>query len=106
MERLTRRRVSGYTHCQEAYSIRKLTFPFDDLDAFSGIGRVIASQLGSQLHFGPPIALFDWAMLWSTSLESTRCNDLPNWSWTAWAGRKTHILEDVADLLLNQSWIL
>ncbi|SPO01350.1 uncharacterized protein DNG_04026 [Cephalotrichum gorgonifer] len=106
METLARMVVYGYTKCQQAYSARKLTFPSDALAAFSGIGKVIAAHLGSQLHFCLPVVLFDWAILWCTSLESARCNDLPSWSWAGWDGRKTVTLEHgVADLLLNQSWI-
>jgi len=80
--------LRSYDECVEAYTVRKLSYASDALDAFSGIGKALAIQHNTRLHFGLPVILFDSALIWNTSFESVRCNDLPTWSWTTWSGRR------------------
>jgi hypothetical protein len=97
---------SKYLNCMQAYSTRKLSFTSDALDAFSGIGKTIATELGSQLYFGLPIVFFDWAILWSASFDMVPCNDLPSWSWAAWPGKRLTPYRSPLEQLNPGPWIV
>jgi hypothetical protein len=103
---LTYNPIYGYTDAVEGYSYRKFSFPSDAMDAFLGMGKIIEFYLKSRLYYGIPIAAFDWALLWTTPLSAVRCNDLPSWSWSAWTGRKSKSLEEIADVLIFHTWII
>jgi len=93
--------VRSYAECVETYTVRKLSYASDALDAFSGIGKALAIQLNTTLHFGLLVILFDRTLLWNASFESIRCNDLPTWSWTAWSGRRV-----MPYTVVIKSWIV
>lgn len=102
---ITYNRVFTYSLCVEAYSQRRLTFQSDALSAFAGIGKVLESAFNTKLYFGLPVSVFDWAVLWTLPLGTPRCDSFPSWSWAGWAGKKSQTLEEIADLLINHTWI-
>ena len=62
-----------------AYSSRQLTYQSDGLNAFSGISSAISSSMErSAMFFGMPVAVFDWALLW-TGNGSLERSGFPTW---------------------------
>ncbi|KAK3401462.1 hypothetical protein B0T20DRAFT_401817, partial [Sordaria brevicollis] len=103
-----------YNDCLTAFSLRKLTFESDRLPAFLGIANLIASQIGTGIFMGFPIATFDLTMLWrSYDHDATiSCSkrhwtrdsvEPPTWCWAAWTGKKT-TLNVVADDDTEGTW--
>jgi len=81
--------LARYGDHVRAFASRNLTYQSDVLNAFSGMERALAKDMGNtKVWFGLPGAAFDWALLWSPppgrSLE--RRDGFPSWSWAGWIG--------------------
>lgn len=87
------RKMCDYQDLVEMYTRRDLSFQSDILNAFAGLGNVIASQLGSKMLFGMPETHLQEALLWSHAGAPQRREGLagiPSWSWAAWLGPKLY----------------
>ncbi|KAM7218352.1 heterokaryon incompatibility domain containing protein [Rhypophila decipiens] len=95
-----------------AFASRNLTYQSDVLNAFSGIERALARNMGNtKVWFGLPGAAFDWALLWrpppGRSLD--RRSGFPSWSWAGWVGdvnmAPTHWSDFDQRWLRQRTWI-
>jgi hypothetical protein len=71
------------------FTRKKLSFPHDVLNAFSGIAATMEKLCSWQLVAGMPESILDYALLWLPSKSSRRrCQELgtafPSWSWAGW----------------------
>lgn len=77
---------------QYAFSVsditgRRLTYHADALNAFSGIGKVMARKMKASLVEGLPDSRIDWAILWRPHRSTQRRSMFPSWSWAGWTSR-------------------
>jgi len=87
-----------YGEMVEGFTKRKLSYPEDILDAFTGILVALSKRFGSRFVCALPMAFVDSALLWQPSLAGTPfsrrvCQEgksivpyLPSWSWAGWEG--------------------
>ncbi|GME36487.1 hypothetical protein MMC22_011993 [Neofusicoccum parvum] len=68
------------------YSTRQLSYDGDVLNAFTGVSKVLSTMLETTFHWGLPVSLFDWALLWEAKGYIARRPNCPSWSWTGWKG--------------------
>jgi hypothetical protein len=71
------------------FTRKKLSFPLDILDAFSGISSAMENLCSWRLVAGMPENILEYALLWSSSqFVQRRCqkvgNLFPSWSWAGW----------------------
>ena len=86
-----------YGSLVKSYTKKRLSYPSDILNAFSGIGKVLEQRYGGWMVYALPEAILDLALLWTpgditiqrrkflpsaTSQQAT----LPSWTWAAWEG--------------------
>ncbi|KAK7179635.1 heterokaryon incompatibility protein [Paraphaeosphaeria sporulosa] len=71
------------------YTARKMGYPADIINAFTGVQTQLSKLFGWRFTAGLPIQLFDLALLW-TPINSVvrRVTELPHpsWSWSGWIG--------------------
>ncbi|KAG0624160.1 hypothetical protein M758_3G228400 [Ceratodon purpureus] len=90
-----------YRKLVEVYSVRKLTYEKDGLDAFAGILQHFEKQAGQNFLWALPASLLSTAIMWPCELSATRRLDsctlrsedgtvtrcpFPSWSWVGWVG--------------------
>jgi Heterokaryon incompatibility protein (HET) len=73
-----------YADLVREYSKRKLSFPHDALNAFSGIIQFLERKFGSPFLYGLPENDLDRGLLFHVQDESRRRIGLPSWSWAGW----------------------
>lgn len=66
------------------YSARHLSYDGDILNAFKGVSKVLSTVLQTTFHWGLPVSLLDWALLWEAKGYVARRPNCPSWSWTGW----------------------
>jgi len=71
------------------YTRKKLSFPLDVLDAFSGISSAMEKLCSWRLVVGMPENILEYALLWVPTEPSPRRpqkpeNAFPSWSWAGW----------------------
>jgi hypothetical protein len=72
------------------FTRKKLSFPLDILNAFSGVATTMEKLYSWRMIAGLPESLLVYALLWLPHKPSPcRCQDpgseFPNWSWTGWS---------------------
>lgn len=85
--------LQDYEQCVSGYTTRQLSFRSDMLNAFHGVGNVLARALGTTMLFGLPQRYIHVAMLWTTRVSSaTELTEVtaesatayaPSWSWAS-----------------------
>ncbi|KAL2197958.1 heterokaryon incompatibility protein-domain-containing protein [Corynascus similis CBS 632.67] len=83
------RSFSEYAHLAVPYSKRQLSFRSDKLNAFTGVGTILAFRFETSLLFGLPEKYLLQSLLWrSDDCSQGRDPSLgfPSWSWAAWDG--------------------
>ena len=118
LDNLDTRALQIYMRSIQLYTSRKLTKQNDVLNAFTGIGNLISSSLGSNtsLVWGLPTTHFDFALLWEPR-DAPKHRDLkefPSWSWCGWNDQiieyKSSITEgpltDIHGWLMQHTWIV
>lgn len=87
--------VQRYARLLILYNERKLSFPEDIFDAFSGFLHLLSPVFPGGFISGLPTMCFDAALLWQPwtpmrprIAEQTETKDamLPSWSWAGWEG--------------------
>lgn len=83
-----------YGNLVEQYTGRHLTYDADALDAFVGVGNMLANFYGERyaLHYGLPGPCLEEALTWQ-SVEADvliRRPEFPSWSWAGWRSRVTY----------------
>lgn len=76
------------------YSWKRLSYPYDIIDAFSGVLDALEQYSGWTFLNGLPDALFDYALLWAPADITERRPPppgqpkyyFPSWSWCGWIG--------------------
>lgn len=71
------------------FTRKKLSFPLDILDAFSGISSAMEKLCSWRMVAGIPENILEYALLWSTGQSVARRpqnagNSFPSWSWAGW----------------------
>ncbi|KAF2807611.1 uncharacterized protein BDZ99DRAFT_464543 [Mytilinidion resinicola] len=72
------------------YTSRNLSFGSNILNAFAGIGNILAKEQDAPLIYGLPERFLSQALLWESTTENQRRDEapgIPSWSWAAWRGR-------------------
>ena len=118
LDNLDTRALQIYMRSIQLYTSRKLTKPEDILNAFTGVGNLISSSLGSNtsLTWGLPTTHFDFALLWEPrdAPKHRNLKEFPSWSWCGWTDqiieyRSSTIegpLTDIHDWLMQHTWIV
>ena len=90
-----------YRNCVESYTLRKLTYASDAMNAFAGILRTLQRTWVSKFFWGLPVSYFSSALQWKTGrtfnipiretpvgYEDERGTlhslPIPSWTWAAW----------------------
>ena len=68
------------------YTARKLTYPSDALNAFTGVLTFTCQALNTGSFWGLPTSFFDSALLWQPTEKLERRKGFPSWSWVGWHG--------------------
>ena len=91
------------------YTQRKLSCPDDILDAWKGLSNAFERRMCTTLHYGLPIGMFDWALLWRIEFGAIAPRDgFPSWSWVGWTGNVSYFPTDfvrVQSMLTEHTWI-
>ena len=95
---------AAYIKLVEKYTLRKLSYESDILDAFSGLFAVLNEYFESDIISGLPASVLDLALLWTPAarlprrgcklltMENTGFDlgqvnrNFPSWSWAGWTG--------------------
>ena len=93
---------TAYAKLVEKYTLRKLSYESDILNAFSGLFAVLNEYFQSDIISGIPASALDLALLWAPAakLLCRECRlptieeidmgqvdrNLPSWSWAGWRG--------------------
>ena len=95
---------AAYVQLVEKYTLRKLSYESDILDAFSGLFAVLNEYFESDIISGLPASVMDLALLWAPAARLSRrgCKlltmeniefdlgqvnrNFPSWSWAGWTG--------------------
>lgn len=80
-----------YSRCVELYTRRELSFHSDVLNAFNGVGNVLARGLETKMLFGTPEKYLHFALLWKRRCGKNappyrllHAPDIaPSWSWVS-----------------------
>jgi len=81
---------SSYSRLVVAYSARQLSFRSDAVDAFMGVGNILAARMESRMLWGVPERWMMQGLMWrGRSFTKGRDADgrVPSWSWAAWEGK-------------------
>jgi hypothetical protein len=91
----------------ETYTLRRLAFEKDKLDAFTGACTILESWMKTSTFLGLPIAVFDLALLWRPDSDLIRNKHFPSWSWAGWTGQvyMSHLDGDQRHFLISHTWI-
>lgn len=106
--------LKRYARMVESYAPKRLTFPWDALDAFAGVARVFEEHCGWTMLCGLPEAFLEHTLLWEQKTTTTRrlftatetANSVelfPSWSWAAWTGGIKYDPWDFSNLRLLHS---
>ena len=94
--------MQSYCNAVHVYTARTLAYDSDILNAFAGIGKMIARIQETRLIYGLPEKHISQALFWQSSAFARRREstpEIPSWSWAAWTGRAMYIsnahLEDL-----------
>ena len=78
------------------YARRKLTYPSDILNAFSGVMGMLERRGAGRFIYGLPESSLDLALLWTHGSvrgisrrnvgDNSTTPNLPSWTWAAWSG--------------------
>jgi hypothetical protein len=104
-------RLRRYSSIVEEYCDKQLTFSMDILDAFAGIGAVMAQLCSWNMVSGLPKELLDRALLWEqgnhtsvrVSNSTSENRKFPTWSWAAWTGDVQYNTFTASELLVFHS---
>ncbi|KAK0634183.1 hypothetical protein B0T14DRAFT_561698 [Immersiella caudata] len=79
----------AYAWLVEGYSVRQLTFRSDVVNAFMGVGNILAARMGSGMLWGVLERWLMMGLLWRGRCAEGRDGDgvVPSWSWAAWEGK-------------------
>ena len=95
---------AAYIKLVEMYTLRKLSYESDILDAFSGLFAVLNEYFESDIISGLPASVLDLVLLWAPAariprrgcklltMENTNFDlgqvsrNFPSWSWAGWNG--------------------
>ena len=95
---------AAYIKLVEKYTLRKLSYESDILDAFSGLFAVLNEYFESDIISGLPASVLDVVLLWSPAARLLRRGrklltmenkyiirgqvnrNFPSWSWAGWTG--------------------
>ena len=95
---------AAYRKLVEKYTLRKLSYESDILDAFSGLFAVLNEYFESDIISGLPASVLDLVLLWAPAARLPRrgCKlltvenkdfdlgqvnrNFPSWSWAGWTG--------------------
>ncbi len=93
---------TAYAKLVEKYTLRKLSYESDILNAFSGLFAVLNEYFQSDIISGIPASVLDLALLWAPAARLLRreCKlptiegfdmgqvdrNFPSWSWAGWRG--------------------
>ena len=74
------------------YTRKKLSYPSDILNAFSGILSLFQHRLGGEMISGLPERVLDLALLWihEYGAPQLRNREFPSWSWAGWVGTSSY----------------
>jgi hypothetical protein len=83
-----------YAEIIQEYSWKRLTYPEDVMNAFSGMLSALEQHTGWSFTHNLPEELIDWALLWIPAGHHQRrpppqsgpLLQFPSWSWTGWLG--------------------
>lgn len=82
-----------YHSSVKEYTRRTLSFSSDSLNAFLGVGSILAARQKTKLLFGLPERYLFEALLWHHNGKVGKLRNMPNtappiptWSWAAWEG--------------------
>jgi hypothetical protein len=92
--------IMDYCSIVYRYTSKNLTYDSDILNAFAGIGNMVARIQGTKLIYGLPEKYFSQALLWQSSAFAQRRKstpEIPSWSWAAWTGPVMYIRNDHLD---------
>ncbi|KAI4644524.1 hypothetical protein J4E93_006429 [Alternaria ventricosa] len=79
-----------YEEIVAEYTAKKMGFPDDILNAFTGIQTMLSRMFDWPFVGGLPTSLLDLALLWTpvTTIERRlTASQQPSWSWSGWIGR-------------------
>lgn len=100
--------LRDYQNAMREYSIRRLTFESDAMNACMGIFEQIAKTMDFDLYYCLPQQFFELGLLWYGG-EGRRLG-LPSWSWIGWKGKTRLGLDiyrrgDIVWWLSTDCWI-
>lgn len=100
--------IRDYTMAMCEYSVRRLTFESDAMDACKGIFEQIARTMDFDLYYCLPQQFFELGLLWYGG--EGRRSGFPSWSWIGWRGKVLLGLEiynrhDLFWWLITDCWI-
>jgi hypothetical protein len=76
----------AYDACVSSFTGRTVVDSADVLIAFANLGEAFQNCLGTQVFFGLPVDLMDWALLWQPTSRQIRRPEHPSWSWAGCEG--------------------
>jgi hypothetical protein len=85
----TTKTFAAYAQLATRYSKRQLSFRSDILNAFAGVGAILAFNLDTSLLYGLPERYLLRSLLWRSDDYAQGRDEslgLPSWSWAAWDG--------------------
>lgn len=93
---------AAYAKLVKKYTLRKLSYESDVLNAFSGLFAILNEYFESDIIIGLPTSAFDLALLWAPAtiiprrgcklptMETLKLGQVdrsfPSWSWAGWTG--------------------
>ncbi|KAK3311960.1 heterokaryon incompatibility protein-domain-containing protein [Apodospora peruviana] len=81
----------AYANAVSMYTKRQMTWQSDALNAFTGVGDLVAQGVNTTFWFGLPEFAFDQALLWYPQTQLVRRDlNIPTWSWAAWQGHSSY----------------
>ncbi|ERF70265.1 hypothetical protein EPUS_09424 [Endocarpon pusillum Z07020] len=92
--------MQSYCDAVQQYTARILTYESDILNAFAGVGKMIAGIQETKLVYGLPEKHFSQALFWQSLAFAQRREStpqIPSWSWAAWTGRVKYIWDGHLD---------
>ncbi|KAK5651774.1 hypothetical protein OQA88_11641 [Cercophora sp. LCS_1] len=91
----------AYAWLVEGYSVRQLSFRSDVVNAFMGVGNILAARMGSGMLWGVLERWLMMGLLWRGRCAKGRDGDgvVPSRSWAAWEGKVDYGLSEVGSLV-------
>ncbi|KAF8859201.1 hypothetical protein BDZ45DRAFT_590080, partial [Acephala macrosclerotiorum] len=96
-------KFEAYSDLVRLYTQRKLSFPADILNAFSGSFAILQEHFRCQMLGGLPASALDLALLWVpseplfrrevTEEDGSTKQAFPSWSWAGWEGPVVYTID-------------